>query len=133
MPNVPQPPRKGLSELEHQIMEILWTIGPANSDQIRNSLASKRALKDSTVRTVLRRLQEKGYVKHQVQGRTYIYSGMEHPRNVAVRAVRQIIDRFCDGSVEQLLVGMMENEMLGRTELRKLAQRIAQRRAPRGN
>lgn len=122
-------PRKGLSELEHQIMEVLWTRGPANSEQVRQSLASRRPLKDSTVRTILRRLQEKGYVRHKVEGRTYVYTGVEQPRNLAVRAVRQIIDRFCNGSVEQLLVGMVEDEMLDRRELKQLAQRIAQRKA----
>lgn len=79
MPNVHKPPRKALSALEHQVMEILWALGTANSEQVRNALASKHPLKDSTVRTVLRRLQEKGYVKHQVEGRTFIYSGVEKP------------------------------------------------------
>jgi BlaI family transcriptional regulator, penicillinase repressor len=125
-------PRKGLSELEHQIMEILWARGPANSEQVRQALASRRPLKDSTVRTILRRLQEKGYVRHKVEGRTYIYTGVEQPRNLAMRAVRQIIDRFCNGSVEQLLVGMVEGEMLDSRELKQLAQKIAQRKEIQG-
>jgi BlaI family penicillinase repressor len=128
-----QKPRKALSELEHQIMEILWALGPANSEQVRNALAPTRPLKDSTIRTILRRLQEKGYVRHKVEGRTYIYTGVEQPRNLAVRAVRQIIDRFCDGSVEQLLVGMVEGEMLDRKELQQLAQKIAHRKGPKGS
>ena len=131
MLNAPRPPRKSLSELEHQIMEILWTLGPANSDQVRQALAAKHPLKDSTVRTIMRRLQEKGYVRHKVEGRTFIYSGVEQPRNLAVRAVRQIIDRFCAGSVEQLLVGMVEGEVLDRHELQQLAQKIGRR--PKGD
>ena len=127
------PPHKSLSELEHQIMEILWAHGPATSDQVRVALAAKRPLKDSTVRTILRRLQEKGYVKHKVDGRTFIYTGVEPARNLAVRAVRQIIDRFCDGSVEQLLVGMVEDEMVNRRELQQLAQKIAQRKSAKGH
>src|SRR5262245_51310817 len=99
MLNAQNSPRKRLSELEHQIMEILWTRGPATSDQVRQALEPRRPLKDSTVRTILRRLQEKGYVQHRIEGRTYIYTGVEQPRNLAVRAVRQIIDRFCNGSV----------------------------------
>jgi predicted transcriptional regulator len=127
MLNAHRQPRKSLSELEHQIMEVLWTLGPSNSEQVRNALAAKRPLKDSTVRTILRRLQEKGYVRHKVEGRTFIYSGVEQPRNLAVRAVRQIIDRFCDGSVEQLLVGMVEDEVIDRRELQQLAQRIGRK------
>jgi predicted transcriptional regulator len=58
---------------------------------------------------------------------------VEAQRNVAVRAVRQIIDRFCGGSLEQLLVGMVENEMLDRSELQQLSRMISQRRkAPKG-
>ncbi len=121
-------PRKNLSELERQTMEVLWKIGPANAEQVREALAADRPLKDSTVRTILRRLQEKGYIRHRVDGRTYIYSVMEAPQNVAVRAVRQIIDRFCGGSVEQLLVGMVENEIVDRRELWQLAQKIAGRK-----
>jgi predicted transcriptional regulator len=123
--------KKPLSELEHEIMRILWTLGPVGSERIRDVLAPKRPLKDSTIRTVLRRLQAKGYVKHEVQGRTFIYSGVEPPRNVAVRAVRQIIDKFCGGSLEQLLVGMVENKVVDRAELQELARKIA-RKAPRG-
>ncbi len=127
MLNAQKLPRKSLSELEHEIMEVLWTLGPANSEKVRNALAAKRPLKDSTVRTMLRRLEEKGYVRHRIDGRTFIYSGVQQPRNLAVRAVRQIIDRFCNGSVEQLLVGMVEDEVLDRRELQQLAQKIGRK------
>jgi len=50
---------------------------------------------------------------------------VEPPRNVAARAVRQIIDRFCGGSVEELLVGMVANQVVDERELERLAQRIA--------
>ncbi len=97
------------------------------ADQVREALASRRALKDSTIRTVLRRLEEKGYLAHRVEGRTYVYTGV-NAQNVAARAVRQIIDRFCGGSVEQLIVGMVEEEVLDRRELERLARRIAGRK-----
>lgn len=107
-------------------MEILWKDGPATAEQIREALAPRQVLKDSTVRTVLRRLQEKGYVHHRIEGKAFVYSGVEKPRNVAVRAVRQILDRFCDGSLEQLLVGMVENEVVDRAELQRLARKLGQ-------
>jgi BlaI family penicillinase repressor len=115
---------KPLSELEHAIMEILWRRRTATADEIREDLAPTRDLKDSTVRTILRRLEVKGHAKHRVVGRTYVYSGVEAQQNFAVRAVRQIIDRFCSGSVEQLLVGMVDNEILDGKELRRLADKV---------
>jgi BlaI family penicillinase repressor len=106
-------------------MRLVWAMGPAGSEQLRDALAPKRALKDSTIRTLLRRLEEKGYVKHTLQGRTFLYSGAEPSRSVAVRAVRQIVDRFCEGSLEQLLVGMVESKVVDRAELQEMARKIA--------
>jgi BlaI family transcriptional regulator, penicillinase repressor len=129
MPNPAKAPRKALSELEHQLMEILWKSGSGTAEQIREALAPRHVLKDSTVRTVLKRLQEKGYVKHKVEGKAFVYSGVEKAQSVAVRAVRQILDRFCDGSLEQLLVGLVENEVVGRAELQQLAKKLGQKPA----
>lgn len=88
-------------------------------------------MKDSTVRTVLRRLEEKGFLRHEVDGRTFVYRAAQGRRNLAARAVSGIVDRFCGGSVEQLLVGMVENDVLDREELQRLAQRIAQKKEGR--
>jgi BlaI family transcriptional regulator, penicillinase repressor len=128
MPDNPQKPRKGLSELEHQIMEILWSLGSETAEQIREALAPRQVLKDSTVRTILLRLQKKGYVDHKLQGRAFLYRSLDEPRNVAVRAVRQILDKFCDGSLEQLLVGLVENEVVDPKELQHLARKIARKK-----
>jgi BlaI family transcriptional regulator, penicillinase repressor len=120
-------PRKGLSDLELQVMEILWRQAPATAEQVREALAPGRVLKDSTVRTILKRLKEKGYVDYKLEGKAFVYSVLDKPRNLAVRAVRQILDRFCDGSLEQLLVGMVENEVVDREELRRLARKLGSR------
>jgi predicted transcriptional regulator len=124
MPRNRKSQRAPLSGLEHQLMEVLWKAGPSTAEQVRKALEPLRLLTDSTVRTVLRRLQEKGYVTHRIQGKAYVYSGAEKPRSLAVRAVRQIIDRFCEGSLEQLLAGMVENEMVDPAELQRLARKL---------
>jgi len=83
-------------------------------------------MKDSTIRTVLRRLEEKGYVSHEVEGRTFIYRPSDKRQNVAVRAVKNIIDRFCGGSAEALVLGMVDNAVLDRKQLERLARKIAE-------
>jgi len=128
-----KPGRKTLSELEHVVMDFLWSRGAASSEQVREGLASKRPMKDATVRTILRRLEQKGYATHRVDGRTYIYRGSERPQNVAARAVRQIIDRLCGGSVEQLLVGMVDHEVIDRRELENLAKKISRQKTGKGS
>ena len=84
-------------------------------------------MKDSTIRTVLRRLEEKGYLTHDVEGRTFIYKAADRRQNVAVRAVKNIIDRFCGGSAEELVLGMVYNEVLDHKQLDHLARKIAER------
>ena len=120
---------KRLSQLEHLVMEVLWSRPAATAEDVRMELASRHPMKESTVRTILKRLEEKGYAHHTVEGRANIYRGTETPSSVAARAVRQIIDRFCGGSVEQLLVGMVANDVVKEEELEQLAQRIKDRRA----
>jgi BlaI family transcriptional regulator, penicillinase repressor len=121
-------PRKPLSELEHLVMEVVWGKTSCTAEEVRTALAERHPMKESTVRTMLKRLEEKGYARHRVEGRTNIYSGMDAPQNVAAKAVRQIIERFCGGSVEQLLVGMVANDVVDEQELQRLAKRIAGRK-----
>src|SRR5678816_3659913 len=102
--------RKSLSNLEHLVMDVLWERGSATSEDVRTALAKRHFMKESTARTILSRLEDKGYVRHRLEGRTNVYVGIQQPANVAAKAVRTIIDRLCDGSVEQLLVGMVDNE-----------------------
>src|SRR5689334_9160255 len=104
--------RKPLSELEHLVMGAIWKRSSATAEQVREALATKHPMKDSTARTVLKRLEDKGYLEHRVEGRTNIYRSLQAPQNVAVKAVRQIIDRFCGGSIEQLLLGMVDDQIL---------------------
>jgi len=84
------------------------------------------------MRTVLSRLEEKGYLTHTTEGRTYIYQAAEAPATVAARAVRHIIDRLCGGSAEALVVGMVKHDVLSPQQLERLAQRIAQERSRKG-
>jgi predicted transcriptional regulator len=79
---------------------------------------------ESTVRTVLRRLEEKDYITHTVDGRTYVFQATQARGRVAAKAVRRIVDRFCDGSVEEVLVGMIDARMFDRRQLDMLREKI---------
>jgi len=119
-----------LGELERSILMLVWRLGEMTAEQVREELG--RPLKDSTIRTVLRRLEEKGYLAHSVDDRTFIYRPAESPQRVAGRAVKRIVDWFCAGSVEALLVGMVDSKVLDPAELKRLAEQIAEAQTPRG-
>ena len=95
-----------LGDLEREVMQLVWANGPVTAEAVRERLS--RPLKESTVRTVLRRLEDKGYTTHTVDGRTYVYQAAEPRGRVAAKAVQRIVDWFCNGSVEEVLVGMVD-------------------------
>ena len=127
MTNTPR--LKNLGDVEQAVMDFVWANGPSSSEVCREALLETRPMKDSTIRTVLRRLEEKGYLTHTVEGRTFIYRPADARQNIAVRAVKGIIDRFCEGSAEALLLGMLDNDVLDRKQLERLARKIAERSA----
>jgi BlaI family penicillinase repressor len=81
-------------------MQAVWEAGACSVEAVHQRISRNRRLKETSTRTLLRRLEQKGYLRHNNVGRAYIYRAVEPARNLAARAVRQIIDRFCRGSVE---------------------------------
>ena len=109
-------------------MQAVWDGGPCSVEDVHDVVSKNRDVKETTVRTILRRLEQKGYVRHETEGRAYVYRATEPPRSLAARAVRQIIDRFCRGSVEELVSGMVEARVLSTDELTRLEDCVRERR-----
>ena len=118
--------KPSLGDLEREVMSLVWKHGPTTSDALRERLS--RPLKESTVRTVLRRLEEKQHLNHTVENRTFIYAATEARGQAAAKAVKRIVDWFCDGSVEEVLVGMVDSTELTSKQLDVLAQKIEEAR-----
>lgn len=121
------PRQKSLGDLEQKVMQFLWKNSPATGEQVRRAVGKGRSLTDSTVRTVLRRLEAKDFVRHEVEGRQFLYSATRGPRKVAADAVRGILTRFCRGSLEELLTGLVDHEVVNGKELERLARKIRDR------
>ncbi len=117
-----------LTDLQQAILDYLWTNGPATAERVREGLQSNVPLKDSSVRTLLRRLETRGYVGHTIEGKVFVYTTSRPSQQVAAGAVRHIIRRFFSGSVEQLLVGMVDERVLSAAELERLARKVRKRR-----
>src|SRR5262245_1385422 len=118
------PLSKNLGNLEKQVMDFLWAHGPATAEDVRNAIEKEPPLTDSTIRTVLRRLESKNYVKHRTEGRQFLYSSVREPRKVAAEAVRGVLNNFCRGSLEELLMGLVDHRVVDSAELRRIAEQI---------
>ena len=121
--------RPPLTELESHVMHAVWNAGPSSVEVVHQVVSRKRSLKEVTIRTILRRLEQKGYLqRHHLEGRAFIYEATEPARSLAGRAVRQIVDRLCHGSVEELVSGMVDAKVLSTRELDRLAEFVQGRR-----
>ena len=121
--------RPPLTDLENEVMQAVWDGGTCTVEAVHRIVSSKRDLKETTTRTLMRRLEQKGYLKHESDGRAYVYRAVEPARSLAARAVRQIIDRFCQGSVEELVSGMVEAKVLKKGDIDALEKFVRSRRS----
>lgn len=113
-----------LTELQHAIMDFIWERGPSTADEIRVGLLPKHKLKDPTVRTLLRRLEERDYLTHKTDGKVFVYRTRVQPRKIAARNIKRIIAKFWSGSAEQFLVGLVDEKILSVEEIERLAKKI---------
>jgi BlaI family penicillinase repressor len=113
-----------LTDLQQAILDVVWSRGPVTAEQVRTALGPARHLKDSTVRTLLRRHEVRGFLAHSLSGKVFVYRAALARRGVAARAVQHIIDRFWAGSTEQFLAGMVSEKVLSLDEIRQLARKV---------
>lgn len=117
-----------MTDLQQSILEVLWSRTEATAEEVREALKPGHDLKDSTVRTLLRRLEARGYLTHRIDGKVYVYSARLRPHSTAARLVRRVIDRLCAGSVDQFLIGMVDERILSVRELRRLLRKVEKRK-----
>jgi len=117
--------RINFTDRELDVMSVLWDVGPATVAQVRERIADELAY--TTVLTVLRTLEQKGYVGHTEDGRAHRYKPLVK-REVAGRtALRRLVDKVFDGSPELLLTQLVSDKDLSDEELRRLRKVLAGR------
>jgi predicted transcriptional regulator len=125
-------PHTVLSKRERQIVDVLYRLGRATAAEIRQELSG--APNDSTVRTQLRVLEEKGHVRHEEQGLRYVYMPTV-PRHAARRsALKHLVNTFFDGSPAGVVAALLgaEATRLAEEDLDRIAELIdAARKAQR--
>ncbi len=120
--------RVPLSPGQREIMEIVWDHEEVSAFEVRQILAERRPVSRNTVRTMLERIREKGWLKHRVIGRTYFYSALL-PREVSLgERVKEIVDRACGGRPERLMTALLEYRGLSDDEIKRIRAMLDQAR-----
>lgn len=111
-----------LYDRELEVMQVLWERGGATVAEVRDALADEMAY--TTVLTVLRRLEEKGYVGHSEEGRAHRYHALVERREVRESALDRLTRRLFQGSPEALLTHLVSRRKLSGAELRRLRELV---------
>jgi predicted transcriptional regulator len=125
---MPKPIHSILTRRERQIMDILYRRGSATAGEVMKELPGTPS--DSTVRTQLRVLEEKGHVRHEEQGLRYVYFPTAPRSSVRKSALKHLIDTFYDGSTEKIVAALLgvEGSKLSSDELTRIAQMVEKAR-----
>jgi predicted transcriptional regulator len=111
-----------LYDRELEVMEVLWERGPATVAEVRDALEDEMAY--TTVLTVLRRLEEKGYATHQEEGRAYRYLPAIERQAVRESALERLTRKLFHGSHELLLTHLVSRKKLSAPQLRRLREML---------
>lgn len=121
-------PREPLSDRQREIMEVVWDLGEASVFEVRDVLSRTREVARSTVRTMMERLEEKGWLTHRVIGRTYFYASLV-PREANLgRRVVDIVETVCGGSPECLMSALIDHRGLTDGEIQRIEELLEQAR-----
>ncbi len=111
-----------LYDRELEVMHVLWDSGPATVAEVRATLKDEMAY--NTVLTVLRRLEDKGYVAHEEEGRAHRYYPLIERQEVRESALERLTGRLFQGSPELLLTHLVSARQLSESQLRRLRELV---------
>jgi predicted transcriptional regulator len=122
-------PRKkspNLTEAELRLMNILWKKGKATVGEVVQALSANPPPAYSTVLTMLRILETKGYARHTKEGRAFVYHAVMGRKEASSKALHHLISRFFGGSPGQLVMKLLEEETIDPAELERIKSRISE-------
>ena len=116
-----------LTPLELEIMVVLWENGPSTVQTVQQKLEADRPLAYTTVQTMLNVLHRKAKVSRTLEDRAYVYRAAVSRAQAARQAMGDIIDRMFGGSVESLVVSLVESRHVTPEKLAELTRRIEEK------
>jgi len=113
-----------LTPAELELMNILWEYGPSTVSMVTDRLASTRTLAYTTVQTVLNTLHRKGKVKRVLKSRAFFYEPSVSRKRAAGQAIKDMVSKLFGGSLEELVLTMLETRQLTPEKLRDLQRLV---------
>jgi BlaI family penicillinase repressor len=115
------------TELELEILKVLWREGPLSGRGVRDALAEIRDLAYTSVMTIMKIMTDKKYVRREKVGGNFIYCALVAEKTVTRRMLGDIVDRVFNGSAAAVMLNLLQTSDLDEQELKQLRQIVNQR------
>ena len=116
--------RRAMSPAETEILRLVWQLERATVQRVCDALPAKRRIAYKTVQTLLRRLEEKGYLKHRIEGKAYLFSPAIERKAVVKRTVLDFLDRLFGGDPRPLMQFLAEDGRIDAQDIERLKDLI---------
>ena len=116
-----------ISDSEWEVMRIVWTLGETNTKQILNELQAKKDWTDSTIKTLIRRLVQKGWLNTKQDGRRYIYTATVNQTEMMYNEAKTLLNRICDMHKGEVILKLLEDFPVSKGDLMKMKKEISQK------
>jgi len=117
-----------LGDLQKAVMEIVWTLGEASVNQVREKLGRRRKLAYTTILSVMQKLDKSGWLTHREEGRAYVYRPTKSREEAGRSSLRQFINRVCGGDPIAMFQHLLDDQTLSAGDLAELRKMIDKRR-----
>ncbi|RNC84765.1 MAG: BlaI/MecI/CopY family transcriptional regulator [Balneola sp.] len=113
-----------LGETEMEILHHVWELGEATVADVQERILQERKVAYTTVMTIMKNLNDKGYLKYRKDGATYVYSAAKKPEEVQFNLIDKLIDKVFKGSPAALVQTLVKNENLSEEEVAEIKKLI---------
>jgi predicted transcriptional regulator len=117
-------PSESFTEVEQRVMEVLWSQGSGTVGEVLKLAQTPSPVAFNTVQTILRILENKGFVRHTEEGRAFRYHPVVAREQASNTALKSLLRRFYDGSAGSLALNLLEKERLTDEELRQIRELV---------
>ncbi len=119
---------KAMSPAETEVLRLVWQLGEATVQQVWDALPERRTVAYKTVQTLLRRLEDKGYLRHKIEGKAHIFLPAVQREQVVKRTVLDFLDRLFGGDPRPLMQFLAEDGRIDAEEIERLKRLIERSR-----
>ena len=116
-----------ISDSEWEVMRIVWTLGETNTKQILNELQAKKDWTDSTIKTLIRRLVQKGWLNAKQDRCRYIYTATVNQTEMMYNEAKTLLNRMCDMHKGEVILKLLEDFPVSKGDLMKMKKEISQK------